>query len=281
MPAPHILVVEDENIVSKYIQQALKKLGYEVADASSGKEAIRKAEEMRPDLILMDIVLKGDLDGIETAEQIHLHSDVPVVYLSGYNDQKTLERAKVTEPFGYLQKPFQERDLHTTIQTALYKNLMERRLKEREQWFSTTLKSIGEAVIATDAGERVIYMNPVAEALTGWKQQEGIGRPLTEIFNLIHDETRHKIESPVSRVIRDRAPIGLENHALLITRNGREVPIDDNAAPIQDDQGNLVGAVTVFRDITQRKKSEKALRRSHEGLERKIQERTGELLKVN
>jgi two-component system cell cycle sensor histidine kinase/response regulator CckA len=282
MAAPQIMVVEDESIISKDIQYTLKNLGYGIAAvAFSGKEAIEKAKETRPDLVLMDIVLKGEIDGVETAEQIHGQSDVPIIYLSAYNDEKTLQRAKITEPYGYLLKPFQERELHTTIEMALYKYRMEKKLREREQWYATTLKSIGDAVIATDTSGKVTYVNPIAEALTGWKQREAIDKPLTEIFNLISEETRRKLENPISKVVREKVTVGLENHSLLIAKDGKEVPIDDSAAPIKDDRGVLMGAVMVFRDITNRKKAEKALRKSHEELERRVEERTTELLKAN
>ena len=282
MATQQIMVVEDESIISKDIQHTLRNLGYGIAAvAFSGKEAIEKAKETRPDLVLMDIVLKGEIDGIETAEQIHAQSDVPIIYLSAYNDEKTLQRAKITEPYGYLLKPFQERELHTTIEMALYKYRMERKLREREQWYATTLKSIGDAVIATDASGKVIYINPVAEALTGWEQREAIDKPLAEIFDLISEETRMKVENPVSKVVREKVTVGLQNHTLLITKNGKELPIDDSAAPIMDDQGALMGAVMVFRDITNRRKAENALRKSHEELERKVEERTTELLKAN
>ncbi len=275
------MVVEDESIISKDIQHTLKNLGYGIAAASSGKEAIQKVEEARPDLVLMDIVLKGEIDGIEAAEQIHSQTGVPIIYLSAYNDEKILQRAKITEPYGYLLKPFQERELHTTIEMALYKHQVEKKLREREQWFAATLNSVGDAVIATDASEKITYMNPVAEVLTEWEKQEVVGRPVTEIFHLINEESRGEVHNPVSRVIREDAVTGLENHTLLVTKSGQEIPIDDRAAPIKNDKGDLMGAVMVFRDITERKNAEKALRKSHEELEKKVEERTAELLKPN
>jgi len=109
-----ILVVEDESIVARDIQNTLQSLGYDVPTViSSGKAAIQKAQENRPDLVLMDIVLKGKIDGIEAAEHIRSHFNIPVVYLTAYTDDKTLERAKITEPFGYVVKPFEDRELKT------------------------------------------------------------------------------------------------------------------------------------------------------------------------
>jgi len=133
----HILVVEDENIVAKDIEHRLKALGYNVsALASSGEEALQKARDACPDLVLMDIRLKGAMDGVDTAEELRRQFNVPVVYLTAYADANTLQRAKVTQPFGYILKPFEERELYTCIEVALYKHQMERRLKESEQWWS-------------------------------------------------------------------------------------------------------------------------------------------------
>ena len=122
----------------------------------------------------MDIVLKGETNGIDAAGQIRSRLDIPVVYLTAYADEKTVERAKLTEPFGYIIKPFNDKELHTIIEMALYKHKIEKKLKEREEWLSTILESIGDAVIATDAKGCVTLMNPVAESLTGWKSS----RPL-------------------------------------------------------------------------------------------------------
>ena len=131
MGKPRILVVEDESIIAKDIENALKEMKYTVAGiAFSGEDAVKKAAETKPDLVLMDIVLRGKMDGIEAAEQIRTWLNIPIVYLTAYEDEKTLGRAKLTEPFGYLIKPFDERELHSTIEIALYKFETEKRLKE-------------------------------------------------------------------------------------------------------------------------------------------------------
>ena len=260
-----ILVVEDEVIIAKDIQNMLKKLGYAVSAAtSSGEEAIKKVAETLPDLVLMDIVLEGDMDGVAAAEQIRDCFDIPVVYLTAYSDDTTLQRAKITEPYGYILKPFQERELYTTIEMALYKHKMERKLKENEQWLSTTLKSIGDAVIATDAEGFVTFMNPVAEVLTGWKQEDAGGKPLTDIFDIMNEETGKQVDDPATKILREGVVMGLENHMVLIAKDGTRLPIDDSYAPIRDEKGNIAGVVLVFRDITERKRAEKDLRAAYD-----------------
>ncbi|MCK5226914.1 MAG: PAS domain S-box protein, partial [Desulfobulbaceae bacterium] len=255
-----ILIVEDESIVARDIQECLLSFGYKVTGVvSSGEEAIKAVAEERPDLVLMDIVLNGNVDGIDAAHEIRTRFGVPVVYLTAYADDKTLERAKVTEPFGYIVKPFDERELHSTVEIALYKAKSEKKLKESEIWFSTTLKSLGDGVIATDPEGEVVFLNHAAEGITGWRQQDAVGRPMHEIFYIINEHTRQRVENPAAKVLREGRVVGLANHTILITRQGTEVPIDDSAAPIRDDKGNLLGIVMVFREIIKRKKAEKAL----------------------
>ena len=255
-----ILIVEDESIVARDIQECLLSFGYKVTGVvSSGEEAIKAVTAERPDLVLMDIVLNGNVDGIDAAHEIRTRFGVPVVYLTAYADDKTLERAKVTEPFGYIVKPFDERELHSTVEIALYKAKSEKKLKESEIWFSTTLKSLGDGVIATDPEGEVVFLNHAAEGITGWRQQDAVGRPMHEIFHIINEHTRQRVENPVAKVLHEGRVVGLANHTILITRQGTEVPIDDSAAPIRDDKGNLLGIVMVFREIIKRKKAEKAL----------------------
>ena len=260
MAKAQILVVEDEGIIAQDIQNTLKKLGYAVpAIAYSGKEGIEKAQEIQPDLVLMDIVLEGGIDGIEAAEQIRRRFHIPVVYLTAYADEKTLQRAKITEPFGYILKPFEEKELYITIEMALYKHEMERRLKESQQWLTTTLKSIGDAVIATDINGCVIFMNPIAESLTGWKQKEASGKHLKKIFNIINEKTGKQVDDPVTRVLREGIVVGLANHTLLISKDGTRRSIDDSGAPIKDENGKIIGVVLVFRDVSEKRRIEQEL----------------------
>jgi PAS domain S-box-containing protein len=275
-----ILVVEDEGIVAEEIRSRLKKLRYEAAVASSGEEAIKKAEETRPDLVLMDIRLRGDIDGVEAAQEIRARFDIPVVYVTAYTDEATLQRAKTTEPYGYILKPFEDKELRTSIEVALYKHNIERRLRESERWLATTLRSIGDAVITTSAKGQVLFMNPVAEALTGWKDKEALGKQLTEVFNIVSEKTHEVAENPVEKVIREGIVVDLTNH-ILIARDGREIPIDDSAAPIRDDKGNITGVVLVFYDVSERKRAEAELTKYRQQLEELVEERTTDLRKTN
>jgi PAS domain S-box-containing protein len=270
---PRILIVEDETIVAFNIQSRLERLGYTVvAIVSSGEAALEQVAMASPDLVLMDIKLRGKVDGITAAEQIRKQFQLPVIYLTAYTDEETLNRAKVTEPYGYILKPFEARDLNTTIEMALYKYQAEKQLREREQWLSTTLKSMGDAVITTDSQGLITFMNPVAEALTRWKQEEVLGQEFSEIFIAIHEKTRLAIENPVQLVLNQGITVGLENHTLLITKDGTEVPIDDSAAPIKNDKGNILGAVLVFHDVTEQQQVTAFLEQTNRELEIQITE---------
>jgi PAS domain S-box-containing protein len=237
-----ILIVEDESIVAMDIKHRAEGLGYEVtAITPSGEEALENVISNRPDLVLMDIVLKGEMDGIEAAQKIRDAYDIPVVYLTAYSDERTLKRAKITEPFGYIIKPFEDRELHSAVEVALYKHQMESKLKESEKWLSTTLESIGDAVIATDKEGKIKFMNPVASNLTGWGPDEAIGQTLSLIFRIVHEETGAPVDDPVVKVVENDSIIDLPHPVLLINKNGSEIPIDDSSAPIKDENGGIIG----------------------------------------
>jgi PAS domain S-box-containing protein len=265
MTPARILIVEDERLVSRDVESRLTRFGYSVVGSTAlGEEAIRLTEELRPDLVLMDIRLEGAVDGVAAAQAIHERFRVPVVYLTAYADDETLARARVTEPFGYILKPFEERELRTAVEMAVYKHQAECRLRESEHRWAVTLASIGDAVIATDAQGRVRFLNPVAEQLTGWPLGEASGRALSEVFRIANEQTREPAEDPVARALGTGNVVGLANHTVLLARDGREVPIDDCGAPIRDDHGTITGVVLVFQDVTEHRRAEEALRESEE-----------------
>lgn len=163
MAETSVWIVEDESIVAMDLKARLLKMGYSVAGISGyAEEAVEEIRLNPPDIVLIDIVLKGEMDGIEAAAIIREELEIPVVYLTAYSEEGTISRAKLTEPYGYILKPFMERDLQIAIEIALYKSSMERRLRARERWLKTTIQSMGEGIIATDTEGVVRFMNPVA-----------------------------------------------------------------------------------------------------------------------
>lgn len=260
MEKARILVVEDEEIVAADICMTLISMGYEVVGtASSGAEAIRLVAKYLPDLVLMDIVLKGPIDGVAVAEQIGQQSRIPVIYLTAFADEATLERARITDPFGYILKPFQARELNIAIELALYKSRQANKLRDLERWLATTLRSIGDGVITADLAGNITYLNPVAEALTGWKQPEAMGKPLQEVFKLRTEAADFKVESWIAGLIATGKPLELPEDALLETREQRLLPVSANAAPLQDEEGKISGTVLVFKDVSERRQLEKSL----------------------
>lgn len=249
-----VLIVEDEAIIAMDIKNRLEHLGHIItAIAYSGDEAIKMAAQTHPDIVLMDIMLGESMDGIEAARQIHNFLDIPIIYLTAYADKKTLARAKITKPFGYILKPFEERELHSAIEIALYNYSLERELKESKKWLHAALRSIGDAVIATDKEGLIKLINPYAEALTGWKEKDAFNKPLGTIFNVFNGDTGEKVKDPRIKVIREGIFYGLASNTILIRNDGHEIPVDIIGSTIKDDRDNIIGFIFTFYDITERR----------------------------
>lgn len=161
MSKVNVLVVEDEFIVSKDIQQSLKKIGYNIVGAAStGEKAIELADSENPDIVLMDIMLKGEMNGVEAADTIKKNNGIPIIFLTAYVDESTLAKAKITEPYGYIIKPFKEIDLHTTIEMALYKSKKEKEvIKERDLLYSLVENRDSKDFIFVKSKSRLIKLN--------------------------------------------------------------------------------------------------------------------------
>ena len=262
MNKTHILIVEDEGIVAKDLQAILRRLGYHVpVTIGTGDLAIQTALQNQPDLILMDIQLRGALDGVQTATAITSQQDVPIVYLTANSDEATLQRAKATGPFGFLVKPFEERAIQAGIEMALYKHQTEKRTREREQWLATTLGSIADAVITTDAEGRITFLNAAAEELSGWARIEATGHPYAEVFHVLDETTRSIPADRVAKALSEGATGSFSNHTLLIRRDASEVQIEHSVAPIRQGVHEQVdGCVIVFSDVSDRKHLEEQLR---------------------
>ena len=247
MASARIMVVEDEQITAADIEDMLTGLGYAVTAAvASGEEALRQAAEDPPDLVLMDIRLKGKCDGIETALQLRQRFDIPVIYLTAHADQETLNRAKLAEPLGYLVKPFQETDLQASLEMALHKSEVDRVARRKEEWLSSTLSAIGDGVLCAGGSGEVIYINPAAEEWTGWKAGEALGTGVTDVFRVMDRESRQPSDRLILRALRDAQLVEIPEGSVLLARNGLERAIAGNVAPIHDHMGRVSGAVVAF-----------------------------------
>lgn len=262
-----ILIAEDEGIIARDLENRLKRQGYGVCSiVASGEDAIRKATAERPDLVLMDIVLCGDVDGIEAADEIRRLCDIPVIYLTAYADEKTVERAKLTEPYGYIMKPFEDRELRSAVEMALYKHSMEKKVRQSEEWLSTILHSIGDGVIVSDKDGNVTFMNPVAEKLTGWTLAEAKGKLISDLVNITSDGNDDFCADPVGKIIECGAATDFPGDTTLLAKDGTKRFIADSAAPIRDKSAVVSGVVLVFRDVTEQKRMDLALRESEQKL---------------
>jgi PAS domain S-box-containing protein/putative nucleotidyltransferase with HDIG domain len=278
MERARIMVVEDEAVISLEIQDRLKQMGHSVCGtAVTGADAIKTASDERPDLILMDVQLRGAMDGVEAATEIRSRLDTPVIFLTAFADNQTVERARMTEPFGYLIKPFSEKELFAAIEVALYKHATEAKLKESERRYATTLRCIADCVIVADPNMNITLMNPAAQAITGWKQEEAYGKKVDEVLSLRDEKTSARVESPMAEAMRERVSVQMSEPVVLVAKDGRRTPVEDSAAPLVADGGMVTGAVMVFRDVTERKAAEERLRVVLESLEERVKEQTAEL----
>lgn len=249
-----ILVVEDESIIAADMQDCLENLGYTVvAIAVSGTEAIAKACDLQPDLVLMDVRLKGEMDGIQAAELIWNRLQIPVIYATGFSDRSTLERAKLTRPFGYILKPVEERELYAAVETAMQQYRATQELQGREQWLITILRDMGDGVIVVDPQNRVRLMNLVAEVLTGWTQSEAAGQPIAEVLRLLQEDTQTLLPPPTTSALEQGTLFYLPDRCLLLSKTGNTLPVANTATPLRNEDGGITGAVVIFRDVTQRR----------------------------
>ncbi|MFO0880249.1 MAG: response regulator [Gemmataceae bacterium] len=251
MNKSRILVVEDEAVIRMGIENDLHTLGYEVAGSTgTGEQAVPLASRCQPDLVLMDIALGAGMDGIAAARAIQAQQSVPVVFLTAHSDQVTLDRAKLTSPFGYITKPYEHKDLQVGIEMGLYRFQVERQLKERGEWLAAMLAGMGDGVIGTDRAGKVSYLNSQAEQLTGWPMVEAQGRDCSEVFALRETGTHQPVPCPAGEAMAQEEIIHLEADLLLIKKSGEERLVSDSAAPIRDLDGKIAGAVVVFHDVT-------------------------------
>ncbi|HEY2343986.1 MAG TPA: response regulator [Chthoniobacteraceae bacterium] len=262
-----LLIVEDESVVAMDLEERLGRMGYNVCGiADNAADAVVFARRTKPELALMDIHLKGKIDGIQAAAELRKTTDIPVVFITAHADDSTLRRAGLTEPYGYVVKPFDERELRATIEVAICRRQAEDRLRKMERWLASTLGSIGEGVIATDAERRITFINGMAEAITGWSRREAIGGLVEEVFVVSASGAPNESVRLVQQALHEGESNAFGEGRLLQTRNGRLIQVEDSIAPIREDDGHITGCVVVFRDASKRRESEEERRRLQEGM---------------
>lgn len=258
-----VLIVDNESLIARGIQSSLNSLDNMTSHiALTGDDAIRKAIDVTPDLIIMDVKLKGDIDGLRAAKSIREYLDIPFIFLTASSDAELLEKARETEPFAIIFKPYIERELICAIELAFQQSAREKKLKEKTHWCLTALRSVWDAVIITDENGFISFMNPTAEVMTGWKQEEASGKSLAEVFVIVNEKTGKPVTDPFRRVLQKGVVEGFVNDTELIARDGTKKPILDSGAPIKDDRGHIAGMILSFKDYTEHKQIGRALQES-------------------
>lgn len=257
MNAYKVLIVEDESIVALDIRHRLSRLGYEIVDvAVSGEDAVAAAERLCPDIVLMDIMLEGDMDGTEAAGIIAERFDLPVVYITAYTDDETLRRVKRTQPFGYLIKPFKDREVYAAIEMACYKHKTERCRREDRKWLEITLDSLDEGIVSADADGLVNYMNGAAERMLGAGFDSLERMPLSTVLPLSVDGDGEV--DLACGVLSSKEP--LRSKIFMLDAGGVSVPVELSASPVTGEQGECQGVVVAFRNISGRMENVRQLR---------------------
>lgn len=267
-----LMVVDDEVIIATQLQEVLQGEGYDVIGmATSGEDAAAMAAERRPDLILMDIKMTGAMDGIATAEIVQTQLDIPVVFISAYADEDILERAKHLEPFGYVVKPVEKKQLKATVEIAIHKKAVERRLRESEEKYCNLVELSPDPVVIMQ-GNRYQLVNSAFEKLLGYTHADleaGLG-----LFELVAEKDREAFER-LDQSLLAGGPTPRMMDVELVAKDGHLVSCEISTVMIQ--YHHRPAMLAIMRDMTERQLAAVALQQAHDELERRVQERTAQL----
>jgi PAS domain S-box-containing protein len=249
MAAKRILIVQGEADGARDLERTLTRFGYQVVGTvSTGREALRRTAEERPDLVLMAIRLKGEIDGIETAQRVGGQYGVPVVHLASSVDKAMLLRAASMHAYGYLVEPIAEAELRSAVEVALYRHQIERDLRSSRQEIASILATAFDGIIVTDRDGLITAINMAAAALTEWSCDDAIGKDWAEVFKTT--EPLPSDLAPLREDVRyfDERSDGVA-FAVLLSLSGRRVPMEHRSAPITDAHGDVEGTVLAFREL--------------------------------
>ena len=260
MTSAKILIVENVRTTAADLQLRLERLGYVVVGiAESSEGAIRKTDELNPDIILMNIKLREAGDGIKTGELIHAGYKTPVIYLTSSAGQETIHRARSSRPFGYIILPLNDHQIFATIETAITRNQLENQLEQNQKWLSGILNSIGDGVIALNNQGQIYFINLVAQALTGWDQADAAGKYIYTVLRLFDEKTHQLLEIPGVENVGGGKKLSKSAETFLISKDGIAIPVEININLIKNNRGATTGIVLALRDVTQDRKALKEI----------------------
>lgn len=253
-----VLVVEDEKIIAKDIESTLKRIGHESAGSvARGEDAIIAAEKEKPDMVLMDITLKGEMDGIEAAKIINDRFNIPIVYITAHQDEDTIEKTKGTNPYGYITKPLDDRDLSTAINSAMYRRDVELKLKDAEEKYFRLSENAPDMIFSQDLNTRVYnYVNISALKLTGYTPKDFYDKPglLEEI---VDPEWKEQYHFTLKMIHNSNTTIPFEY--MIINKNGSKIWINQRSVVLRNDKDQPVSIEAILTDVTERKNYEQKL----------------------
>jgi two-component system, response regulator PdtaR len=249
---PRILIVEDDEIIANLITLMLEKKGYTIAGKTgSGEEAIRKAAELEPDLILMDINLSGKMDGVTAARYIFQLFHFPIIFLTAMCDDSLLERAKNAQPYGYLLKPFTDRELTTNVELALFNhNIKKKHLDNYPIGLPKKIMELLDVIMVTDTTGRIIFYNPYALRFLESSDNQLLMTHWRDVMMFINDQTDEQLEDPIPEVVRQQLVVSYDFNAAVVTRSGKRRKASIIARPVKDDHNNLLGVFLHIREKT-------------------------------
>lgn len=274
-----VMIVEDDPLVADAIEINLESFGYEViAKTDRAEEAIRMASEKEPDVILMDIMLAGEMDGIVAAQKIQDSLGIPIVFLTAFDDEQTLQRASITEPFGYILKPFSPRELNAILAMALYKSRSEKKLLE-SACSREVFSNLTDALVGLDRQHNILILNQSALQLFNVQEKSVINQDWSQLVKCVEPDEQISLQKKIEQLDVKTVSTPLWSTSLQ-TSSKSVLSVDISVCPVLK-KNSLLYTVLIIRDVTERKKNELKIKHYQEHLEQLVKERTHELHCIN
>lgn len=260
MKTARILIVEDEAPHATDLKVRVETLGHHVLGVvDNGEKALHFVQRYRPDLVLMDVGIRGTADGVEAARTIWETTKTPFVYITAYSEASIMNRTDGVEPYGFVGKPFHDRELQAAIEIALYKAAVESAVRKNERMLETMVRSLRDGALAIDQHEHILFMNPIAELLTGWRSADAIGKDIRSVLETMVEDERQELNMCIRIVLRQGGGLSVSNITLK-SRRGASIVVDATITGLTTEQGEKEGAVVLLHDASQRLRAERDIR---------------------